>query len=213
MKRAALWLVSVVREGEVFTKEELRRAFPGVSQVDRRMRDLRDFGWVLHTNRDAEDLDPHEQRFVKRGIPVWEPGKATRPRGTIAIGAGKRREIIASDGNMCRSCGITPGAHYEGTYEAAQLDIARRPVRKPDGRTPVELVTECQRCRLGARELSADLASLLRSIEALPAAERDTLAGWAMADEREFRTVERVWSTYRSLPEESRADVRAALGL
>ncbi|MEU3461676.1 hypothetical protein ABZ721_17250 [Streptomyces sp. NPDC006733] len=213
MKRVALWLVTVVREGEVFTKEELRQAFPGVSQVDRRMRDLRDFGWVIHTNREADNLDPHEQRFVQQGIAVWEPGKATRPRGTIAIGAGKRREIISGDGNMCRSCGITPGAYYEGTHEPAQLDIARRPVHRPGGETVVELVTECQRCRLGARDLVADLDAVLRSVKALPADERRTLAGWADADERDFRSIERVWSSYRSLPEESRAEVRAALGL
>jgi hypothetical protein len=177
------------------------------------MRDLRDFGWAIHTNREADDLDPHEQRFVQQGIPVWEPGKATRPRGTIAIGAGKRREIISGDGNMCRSCGITPGTRYEGTYEGAQLDIARRQVRLPDGTTAVELVTECQRCRVGGRELVADLGAVLSSVEALPPAERRTLAEWAEADERDFRAVERAWGSYRSLPEESRAGVRAALGL
>lgn len=213
MKRAALWLVTVVGEGEVFTKEALREAFPGVSQVDRRMRDLRDFGWVIHTNREAGDLDSHEQRFVRQGIPVWEPGKATRPRGTTAIGAGKRREVLAGDGNMCRSCGITPGSYYEGTYEAAQLDIARRQVRRPDGTTAQQLITECQRCRLGARDLVADLGAVLRSVEALPPEDRSTLSEWVKSDERGFRPVERAWSDYRSLPEDSRAAVRAALGL
>ncbi|MFJ2954740.1 hypothetical protein [Streptomyces sp. NPDC087270] len=213
MKRVALWLVTVVGEGEVFTKEELRRAFPGVSQVDRRMRDLRDFGWVISTNREDGSLDPVEQRFVKPGIPVWEPGKATRPRGTIAIGAGRRREVISGDGNMCRSCGITPGSVYEGTYEQAQLDIARRDVLHPDGTTKEELVTECQRCRLGARELVVDLAKVLSAVNALPVAERRALAGWAEADERVFSAAERIWGEYRSLPEESRVAVRAALGL
>jgi hypothetical protein len=213
MKRVALWLVTIVGEGGVFTKEELRQAFPGVSQVDRRMRDLRDFGWSILTNREDESLDPVEQRFVKPGIPVWEPGKATKPRGTIAIGAGRRRETISGDGNMCRSCGITPGSYYEGTFEGAQLDIARRQVRRPDGTIAVELVTECQRCRLGAKELVADLTAVLRSVEGLPAGERDTLARWVEADERDFRASERVWSEYRSLPAESRAAVRAALGL
>ncbi|WP_333766503.1 hypothetical protein [Streptomyces sp. IBSBF 2435] len=213
MKRVALWLVTVVGEGEVFTKEELRQAFPGVSQVDRRMRDLRDFGWSISTNREDGSLDPVEQRFVEPGIPVWEPGKATRPRGTIAIGAGRRREIISRDGNMCRSCGITPGSRYEGTYEQAQLDIARRRVRRADGAEEPELVTECQRCRLGARELVADLTKVLSAVNALPAAERRALVGWVEADERVFSGAERIWGEYRSLPEESRAAVRAALGL
>ena len=45
MRRAALWLVEVVGEGNSFTKSQLREAFPEVAQIDRRMRDLRDFGW------------------------------------------------------------------------------------------------------------------------------------------------------------------------
>jgi hypothetical protein len=213
MKRVALWLVSVVGEGGVFTKEELRQAFPGVSQVDRRMRDLRSFDWIISTNREDGSLDPFEQRFVKQGTPVWEPGKATPRQGTIAIGTGKRREVISRDGNMCRSCGMTPGATYEGTHETVQLDIARRQVRRPDGTTHTELVTECQKCRLGARDLVADLAGVLRAVDALPAAERRALAAWAEADARDFRDVERVWSDYRALPGESRAEVRARLGI
>lgn len=211
MKRVALWLVAVVGEGNVFTKEDLRLAFPGISQVDRRMRDLRDFDWEIATNREDYGLDPHEQRFVKPGIPVWEPGKATRPRGTIAIGAGKRREIIARDGNMCRSCGITPGTTYDDTDETAQLDIARRQVRREDGTTAVELITECQRCRLGGHKLMADPQAVLRAIDSLSAQERRALAGWTEAGERDFRPIERVWGDYQSLPEESRAAVREAL--
>ncbi|GFH36329.1 MULTISPECIES: hypothetical protein [Streptomyces] len=213
MKRVALWLVSVVGEGNTFTKEDLRAAFPGVSQVDRRMRDLRDFGWRIDTNREDEELDPHEQRFVKPGDPVWEPGRATRKSGTIAIGAARRREVLARDGNMCRSCGITPGEIYAGTYEAAQLDIARREVVKPDGTKATELVTECKRCRVGGRELAVDLGTVLKAAAVLDSAERSVLSGWVAADRREFSLLEQIWSDYRSLPEESRAQLRAELGL
>ncbi|MFV0134619.1 hypothetical protein ACLGIH_15505 [Streptomyces sp. HMX87] len=213
MKRVALWLVSVVGEGNTFTKEDLRAAFPGVSQVDRRMRDLRDFGWRIDTNREDEELDPHEQRFVKPGDPVWEPGRATRKSGTIAIGAARRREVLARDGNMCRSCGITPGEIYAGTYEAAQLDIARREVVKPDGTKATELVTECKRCRVGGRALAVDLGKVLKAAAVLDPAERSVLSDWVAADRREFSRLEQIWSDYRSLPEESRAQLRAELGL
>ncbi|MFE4828049.1 hypothetical protein [Streptomyces sp. NPDC056672] len=213
MKRVALWLVSVVGEGNTFTKEELRAAFPGVSQVDRRMRDLRDFGWRIDTNREDAGLDSHEQRFVKPGDPVWEPGRATRKSGTIAIGAARRREVLARDGYMCRSCGIAPGETYVGTYEAAQLDIARRDVVKADGTKATELVTECKRCRVGGRLLTADLEKVLTAAAALGSAERSVLSDWVAADRREFSRLEQIWSDYRSLPEESRAQLRAELGL
>lgn len=213
MKRVALWLVSVVGEGGEFTKAELRDAFPGVSQVDRRMRDLRDFGWRIDTNREDPELDPHQQRFVKAGVPVWEPGRSARPKGTTAIGATRRREVIAADGNMCRSCGITPGTEYPDTDEVAQLDIARRKVTKPSGEVVVELVTECNRCRVGGRGLTADLAGVLQNAASLSGVERRVLIDWIRDDERSFNRVERLWSDYRSLPEESRAAVRAELGL
>ncbi|MGW5200753.1 hypothetical protein [Streptomyces spiralis] len=211
MKRAALWLVSEVGLGNTFTKEQLRAAFPGVSQIDRRMRDLRDFGWRIHTNREDAELDPHEQRFVKQGDPVWEPGRATRKAGVGPLGATRRREVLARDGYMCRSCGITPGEAYDDSPELAQLDIARREVVKPGGAKATELVTECKRCRVGGRSLVADLDEVLRAATALDPADRRVLAGWLEADRREFSQLEQVWSAYRSLPEESRAQLRSEL--
>ncbi|MYX13938.1 hypothetical protein GTY67_11000 [Streptomyces sp. SID8374] len=213
MKRVALWLVAEVGEGGTFTKERLRGEFPGVSQVDRRMRDLRDFGWRIDTNREDAGLDSHEQRFVERGDPVWEPGRATRKTGTTAIGAGRRREVLQKDGHMCRSCGITPGEFYAGTYEGAQLDIARRDVVKPDGTKASELITECKRCRIGGKSVTADLDRVLKETAALSSTERDVLSDWVANDQRQFSRLEQVWSEYRSLPEDSRRRLRAELGL
>jgi hypothetical protein len=207
MKRVALWLLAEVGEGHEFTKDELRQAFPGVSQIDRRMRDLRDFDWRIDTNREDPTLDMNQHRFVKAGLPVWEKGQAIRTGASAALGAARRREVISADGNMCRSCGITPGQTYAGTYETAQLDIARREVRLPGGATEVQLVTECNRCRVGGKELVADLDSLLRNMKALSEFESRVLAGWVVADKRDFSAVEQLWSDYRSLPAEARAAV------
>ncbi|MGW6194923.1 hypothetical protein ACWF0M_02140 [Kribbella sp. NPDC055110] len=214
MKRVALWLIQVVGEGNDFTKESLRDAFPGVSQVDRRLRDLRDFGWRIDTSREDVALGTHQQRFVTLGVPVWEPGRAgQRSKGPAAIGAGRRRQVLSADRHMCRSCGITPGDTYAGTYETAQLDIARRKVVKPDGSVDIELVTECNRCRVGGRDLEASLPAVVAGVTALSSVERRVLAGWMKADAREFSRLERVWSEYRTLPAESREAVRAELDL
>ncbi|MFJ8587682.1 hypothetical protein ACIRD2_23960 [Streptomyces sp. NPDC093595] len=209
MKRAALWLVTVVGEGNVFTKEDVKAAFPGVSQADRRVRDLRDHGWQIDTNREDASLGQHEQRFVRQGEPVWEPGKGSRP--STSITQTQRREVLARDGHFCRSCGIVPGQTYAGTYETAQLDIARRVVKRPDGTEGTELVTECNRCRVGGRGKPTDLAVLLAAVEGLGSLERKMLTEWIAEDRREFSTVERIWADYRTLPEESRAQVRRVL--
>ncbi|QDQ11763.1 hypothetical protein [Streptomyces spectabilis] len=209
MKRAGLWLVTVVGEGSVFTKEDVKEAFPGVSQADRRVRDLRDHGWQIDTNREDASLGPHEQRFVKQGQPVWEPGKATRP--STSITQTRRREVLARDGHFCRSCGIAPGQVYEGTYESAQIDIARRVVRQQDGSEVTELVSECNRCRVGGRGTVTDLGSMLTRAAALSGLERKMLSSWMKQDKRDFSEAEAFWADYRALPEESRAKIREVL--
>lgn len=212
MKRVALWLLAEVGEGNKFTKEKLRKEFPGVSQIDRRMRDLRKFEWQIDTNREDLTLDPHEHCFVKAGLPIWEQGVALSHRANAAIGAAMRREVLAADGNMCRSCGITPGHSYAGTHEMAQLDIARRQVVTPTG-VEVQLVTECKRCRVGGRGLEANLEDVLRDLSSLGAMERRVLTSWINVDRRDFSRIEELWSDYRSLPAEARSKVQEALGL
>ncbi|MFF8910117.1 hypothetical protein [Streptomyces olivaceoviridis] len=76
--RTALWLATEVGEGNVYTKAQLREAFPDVAQIDRRVRELRDYGWVIATNRDDPALSSHEARFVQAGDPVWQPGARSR---------------------------------------------------------------------------------------------------------------------------------------
>lgn len=211
MKRAALWLLTVVGEGNVFTKEDVKNAFPGISQADRRVRDLRDYGWKIDTHREDVLLGQSEQRFVAQGQPVWEPGKATKD--SSAITETQRRKVLARDGNRCRSCGITPGQAYAGSFETAQIDIARRKVKLPNGTSAVQLVAECNRCRVGGRTLDADLGTVLEGLSKLSGLQRQTLTDWVAADEREFSAVERLWSDFRTLPAESRDKVREALGL
>jgi len=210
MKRAALWLLQVVGEGNTFTKTQLREAFPDVAQIDRRMRDLRNHGWKIDTNREDIELDANEQRFALRGESVWEPGKATKKNGTV-ITTTQRRELLARDGHMCRSCGISAGQVFAGTYETAQLDVARREVRLPSGKTTVQLVIECNRCRVGGRGLTADLGYVIARIERLAAFEREILTKWVEQDERGFSDLEHIWAAYRTLPAEARAQVQEKL--
>ncbi|MGY1947778.1 hypothetical protein [Nocardia asiatica] len=210
MKRVGLWLVQEIGVGALFTKTQLREAFPETSQIDRRMRDLRDFDWRIDTNREDPTLGSHEHRFVSQGVPVWEPGMATRRAGT-SITAAERHTLLMRDGHKCRSCGIGPGEQYAGTFVASQLDVARRPVRLPNGEICVQPVIECNRCRVGGRDLTADLGEVLLRIERLPTYERKMLASWVEQDARSFSETEDLWAAYRTLPADSREEVRSAL--
>ncbi|MFJ4877898.1 hypothetical protein ACIP93_22160 [Streptomyces sp. NPDC088745] len=211
MIRCALWLVSEVGEGEVFTKTDLREAFPETSQIDRRMRDLRDRGWVIATSREDPTLTSKEHRFVSMGAEVWKPGQARAKTPAAAITGTQRREIFDADDHLCRVCGIAAGEPYDGSPETAQLDVARRDVLKPGGSVVTEMVTECRRCRVGGRGHTADLAGLIGRMEQMGGIEREHFAQWLAADRRDFSLMERLWGEYRTLPAESRKAVRDAV--
>lgn len=209
--RAALWLESVVGEGNIFTKTQLREAFPDVSQIDRRMRDLREHGWKIDTRREDPALKQEEQRYALKGAEVWIPGqsKASKPKSSLT--AAQRTKVMMADSFLCRSCGIGAGEAYGDGGQDAQLDIARRNVRLADGSKKVELVTECNRCRVGGREREVDLAGLLSTVKALALLERKVFASWVRADRRKLSELEKLWGVYRTLPEESRAALEQAV--
>ncbi|WP_445269235.1 hypothetical protein [Streptomyces sp. DSM 41634] len=211
MVRCALWLVTEVGVGEVFTKSELREAFPDTSQIDRRMRDLRDRGWRISTNREDRTLTSSEHRFVAMGAEVWKPGQSKAKVPAAALTAMQRREIFEADDYLCRVCGIAAGEVYEGSVETAQLDVARREVLKPGKEAETEMVTECRRCRVGGKAGRADLTKILGGLGQMSQIERDHFAQWMAADRRDFSMMERLWGVYRTLPAESRKAVREAV--
>ncbi|MFF9600778.1 hypothetical protein ACF1GY_00665 [Streptomyces sp. NPDC014684] len=209
MKRAALWLVQVVGEGNVFTKAQLRDAFPDVAQIDRRMRDLRDFGWKIDTKREDIDLDANEQRYVQRGKPVWEPGRGTRPKSAITVN--QRRELLTAYNHKCGSCGAAPGDTYADSEVTAQLDVAKREVMLPNGTKALQYVVECNRCRVGGIGSTYDVPALLSEAASLPSLEFGILKSWVEQDARTFSSVENVWAKYRALPAEAREAFRRGL--
>jgi hypothetical protein len=208
MIRTALWLIAEVGEGNTFTKEQHRDAFPGVAQADRRMRDLRDFGWVIHTSAEDASLKPEEQRFVTAGLAVWEPGVRGSAAGK-AITAKQRQATFAADGYQCTVCGIAGGEAYpDAPYESAVLSVTRRESERPDGEKEVALITECKRCRSGASAAAAVSATrLLADLKALDPADRDRLARWVERGRRGATPLDRVWTAYRRLSAHERAEI------
>ncbi|MFE5948050.1 hypothetical protein [Streptomyces sp. NPDC056480] len=210
--RAGLWLASVVKEGNVFTKGQLRAAFPEVAQIDRRVRDLRDHGWQIDTRREDESLNLDEQRFVKKGAEVWLPGQSKSPKEKAGLTAAQRTKVLLADSFLCRSCGIGAGESFgDAAGQDAQLDVARRQVLMPDGRTETQLVTECNRCRVGGRDRQVDVGSIVRTLGRLSVLERAVFADWLEAGLRNPGPMERLWGEYRTLPEDARNAVRDAL--
>lgn len=211
MVRGALWLVEEVGLGNTFTKEDIRRAFPTIVQADRRIRDLRDFGWVLHTRLDDASLTQEQNRFVKQGVAVWNPRERRSAASPSSITSKVRDEVMARDGYVCSVCGISGGEEYpDDSTQTAVLSVVSRPMHLPGGSTKSELVTECKRCRAGQRERNA--AEALAAALALSSADTDRLLNWIRAGKRDVSAMERAWGAYLRLAPEAQAAVRSRLG-
>lgn len=206
MVRGALWLLQEVGEGNVFTKEQLREAFPGVSQVDRRIRDLRDYGWTIFSSADDASLNIDEQRFVKAGVAVWDPA-ARRQAQSKSISAGERQAVLAADGYQCVRCGVSGGETYpDSPNETAVIGVSRRQVLQADGTSSERLVTECKRCKSGSGKQPADLRHLLAEVRSLDEEDIRRLRRWVERGRRAPTPLDRVWFGYRQLPEEVRKE-------
>ncbi|MFG2579611.1 hypothetical protein [Streptomyces malaysiensis] len=209
--RAALWLEMEVGEGNIFTKAQLRQAFPDVAQIDRRLRDLRDHGWRIDTSRDDPALKQEEQRYVSKGAEVWIPGQSKIAKHKNSLTATQRIKVWQEDNFLCRTCGIGMGESYGDGIELSKLNVARRNVLMPDGTVEVQMVTECKRCGNGSGERQVDLGEVLSTVQALAPLERKVFAGWIEADRRTLSPLEKLWGVFRTLPSESREAVKQAV--
>ncbi|WP_347057387.1 hypothetical protein ABC795_11830 [Blastococcus sp. HT6-30] len=204
--RAALWLCTEVREGGTFTKAQLREAFPGVEQIDRRMRDLRAEGWVLATYREDRSLSQDELRLVQVGGAVWDPSYRSKVQNSVSDK--ERQQIFAADDYMCVYCGVSGGESFvDDPLRAAKLTLSR--VSSTDGQT-TRLATCCDRCHVATRD-DAPATDLSAAIEELSDEQRTRLLHWIRTGSRPVALEEQLWARYRRLPHAVRLDVRQQL--
>jgi hypothetical protein len=211
MVRTALWLIAEVGVGNTFTKEQHRRDFSGVTQADRRLRDLRDYGWVIFTNTEDVTLRPEEQRFVRAGLAVWEPG-ARRTGRAGSISSKERHAAFAESDYQCRVCGIAGGELYaDESGVAAVLSVSRRTFKTLAGQARTTLDVECKRCR-GAivAGVPVDLTLVLQEVRGLDALDQRTLSRWIDSGRRTGK-LDRLWAAIRRLPRDAQVQLRAKL--
>lgn len=208
MVRGALWLLQVVGEGNTFTKNQLRDAFPGISQADRRIRDLRDYGWVVYSSAEDASLLREDQRFVKAGVPVWDPQarRANAPEKTISTK--ERQAVLARDGYMCTLCGIAGGEPYpDNAVMTAVLAVSQRTVSEDGGVVKQVLVTECKRCRSGETPPPLTAAEAVTAAADLSPRELRRLMRWMERGRRGTTELDRAWSAYLRVPPDERKHV------
>lgn len=212
MVRGALWLVQEIGLGNAFTKEDIRRAFPGVAQADRRIRDLRDYGWVLHTSKEDASLTIEQTRFVATGAAVWDAHDRRAANQNKGITSKERDAVLSRDDYMCTVCGVSGAEEYpDDATQTAVLGVSTRVTVMPDGHETALLVTECKRCKAGLGRSRRSAEAVTADVRALSGEDRGRLTRWMRSGKRDLADAERVWSRYLRLPPEAREAVRTAL--
>lgn len=210
MVRGALWLVQEIGVGNTFTKADIRFAFPSASQADRRIRDLRDYGWVLHTRNEDATLTSEQTRFVAHGAAVWNPKERSDANPRKAISNKEREATLSRDDYLCTTCGISGAEEYpDDPTQTAVIAVSRRVTVMPDGREESLLTTECKRCKAGLGKSRRSAEKISADVQALSADDQARLLNWMKTGKRDLTATERVWSRYLRLPADVRAEIRS----
>ncbi|MDF9812995.1 hypothetical protein [Streptomyces sp. SPB162] len=209
--RVAAWLASEVGEGNTFTRDQLHLAFPGVAQVERRMRDLRDHGWEIDIARTANDV---HMRLVKIGEPVWSPEGRLLAKRQLRNSTARRSEIFRRDGYVCTSCGVSAGEpHLDAQDFLAKLSVRFLvPIAQGGTDGPENLVTICDRCSI--RDVSAptvDRDEVAQQIQNLSPQHKTVLLAWMARGERTPSPLDRAWAMFQHLDPDGRKEVVRAL--
>lgn len=207
--------IASVGKGNKFKKLALLEAVPGVSQADRRMRDLRSMGWVIENYKNNPTLNPDEYLLVSIGTRV-DLGERPPASGRKSISGPKRRRILERDAYACQVCGTSAGEPFaDDLSRRATLSIGHIvPVARGGNDDDANLRAECQRCNDEARDLSEDPPS---AEEVLAWASRGSrkdkrlLYSWMAAGRRTISDQERTYIRWRQLPLSKREEVMAAL--
>lgn len=207
MIRGAQWLLQVVGEGNTFTKNELRRDFPEVSQIDRRIRDLRDYGWIVYSSTEDASLLLEDQRFVKAGAAVWDPEERRKAAPHKTISAKERQAVLVRDGYMCTLCGIAATEQYpDDIITTAVLAVSRRLLLTADNDDEEVFMTECKRCKSGLGAAPIDARDVLSATRDLNPRERRRLLRWMERGRRGTTELDRAWAAYRRIPSDRQKD-------
>ena len=207
--------IAQVGEGNKFGKLEMLAAVPNVAQADRRMRDLREIGWVIDNYKVNPDLRPDEYLVRAIGTRIDLGEKAQPSRKTVS--GPKRRRILERDGSACQVCGIAAGAEFSDIPgRRAMLSIGHIiPVIRGGDNNDDNLRAECQRCNDESRDLSSDppsMEEILAQVSHIGGRkDKKELFQWMQAGRRTVSDKEHLFARWASLPISQRLEVMGKL--
>lgn len=209
--------VASVGEGNKFSKLEMLHAVPGVAQADRRMRDLREIGWIIDNYKGNPSLKPDEYLVRKIGIRVDLGEKPPVAVGRKAISGPKRRRIFDRDGSTCQVCFTAGGSEFvDAPGKLARLTIGHIvPVARGGTDDDENLRTECQRCNEESRDSTLnppdkhEVMNRIRNVGGR--ADKLELFQWMQRGSRPLTDKEKVFTDWARLPVSQRIELMAEL--
>ena len=189
--------------GNTFTMTQLRERYPGIAQIDRRMRDLRPAGWVI----DSCQSDPSLPLNTYRLTAIGGDEMARTVSGRV------RREVFEAADNRCQVCGVGAGETYpDEPNRICRLQIGHWVPQGQGGSVTDRgnLRAECQRCNEAIRNRQGAVVSsqaVMVRATSLGRAARAELIGWMRQGNRTQSDTERTWFEWRQLPPSEQAAI------
>jgi hypothetical protein len=201
LEAVATYLREAIGVGGVFTLAELRANASGATQSDRRMRDLRAMGWIIHSRKDDPTIGMGEYRVVFIGGMVPIPTVSDRVR----------REVFDRAQNRCQVCGYAAGETYpDGGVVRLQLGHWVPKGQNAEKVDPSNLRAECHRCNEGIRDKKRSVVTteaVRARVLGLPAKSKKEMAGWIRSQHREPSVPEQAYYDFRQLPPSEQAAI------
>jgi hypothetical protein len=189
--------------GNTFTMTQLRERYPGIAQIDRRMRDLRPAGWIIESNQTDPTLPLNTYRLSAIGgedIPRTFSGRV-------------RREIFDASENRCQVCGVGVGEPYpDDVSRICRLQVGHWVPQAQGGSVTDRgnLRAECQRCNEAIRNRQGAVVTaqaVLVRATSLRRSARTELITWMRQGNRSQSDEERIWYEWKQLPPVERQNV------
>lgn len=209
--------IAGIGEGNKFTKLELNKAIPFYAQNDRRMRDLRECGWVIDNYKVNPALAPDEYLVRRIGVRIDLGERPPKPARKTISGA-KRRRILERDGHMCAICGVPAGEPFPDAPDRRAVLTLGYLIAVADGGTDDEnnLRAECQRCGSESRDHTlappTTDAVLTHALDIPSRKEKKRLFAWMVARRKDPDDTELVFLDWCRLPHAEQLRVMQEFG-